>query len=384
MNKKFNISKLFSIKNKNYHSLSSFIKWLPSEVSSFLKFLQVYANHKLFFFSKHFEFSKNIIVKSILIKRGRVNRMFLHIIAMSVFTIGILLSPLIQESNPFFRTQNALLFAQASKTTDAITPDDVFQTQTNTDIRDKVITYTVQKGDTLSTIAKRFGVSDDTIKWANDLKSDALTVGDELKILPVTGIAHKVERGENVYTIAKKYDANAQAIVDYPFNEFANPQTFSLIEGQILIVPDGIKPEERQKAIPRRQYIATGPVNLSGEGFTWPTQGVISQFYSWYHPGLDIAAPFGSPIVASTDGTVSEVYTSGWNGGYGIHIIISGSNGYTTLYSHMSGVNVSVGQSVSAGRTVIGWIGMTGRTTGPHVHFEVRNGGNLNPMAFLK
>jgi len=301
---------------------------------------------------------------------------------MTILTFGVVFSPFITDTNLFGQNKN-LSFAQTTNDT-SITSVDVFNTQESQKPRDKIITYTVQNGDTLSTVAKKFGVSTDTIKWQNDLNSDTISVGDQLQILPVTGIAHKVARGETVYSIAKKYGIDAQNIVDFPFNDFANPQTFSLIEGEILIVPNGVPPQQAPTYV-RQQYIATGPVNISAGGFTWPVHGIVTQEFSWYHQADDIAAPYGTPIVASSNGTVSEVFTSGYNGGYGTHVLIHGDNGYTTLYAHMSGVNVSLGQSVSAGKTVIGWIGLTGRTTGPHVHFEVRNGGNYyNPMSFLQ
>lgn len=358
--------------------------FITSEGKEFFVFLREYLTTKSVFFSSIFERNKNVIVKSILLKRGRLNRMFLHISAMVVLIIGITLSPFISEANPFTQSSIVTFAEDASAGADPLFSEDVFQTMSDSNIRNEAISYTVQKGDTLSTIAKKFEISEDTIKWTNNLKSDSITVGDELRILPVTGVQHKVVRGDTVYTIAKKYATNPQAIVDYPFNDFANPQTFSLVEGQILTVPDGIIPEEKPKFIPRRQYIATGPVSVSGSGFAWPAQGVISQFYAWYHKGIDIAAPVGTPIVAGNSGRVEQVYTNGWHGGYGTHVIISGDNGYTTLYAHMSGVNVSAGDSVTAGKSVIGWIGLTGRTTGAHVHYEVRGNGFSDPLAFLR
>jgi murein DD-endopeptidase MepM/ murein hydrolase activator NlpD len=263
--------------------------------------------------------------------------------------------------------------------------DDVFETDVSSKPRDKIIDYTVQKGDTISSIAKRFGISEDTIRWANDLRTDNITVGDTLKILPVTGIAHKVEPGDTVYSIAKKYSANPQTIVDFPFNEFANPQVFSLVVGQIIIVPDGVKPQEAPRYA-RPRYIATGPVSVSVAGFTWPLQGTISQLFSWYHQGIDIAASYGAPIVAAQSGVVKEVHSGGWNWGYGVYVVVAGTNGYDTRYAHMSGVNVAVGQEVVAGKTIIGWVGLTGRTTGPHLHFEIFNpsGGFLNPLSLLR
>lgn len=352
------------------------------EFAGFVSFFNIYTKDKLLFLYKHFEGQKGSLVRNILIKRGKRNRIFLHISAMALLTVGVVVSPFISDTNIFGKNPN-ISFAQAEPATSITTPD-VFNTDTSEKPRDKVITYTVQNGDTLSTVAVKFGITTSTIKWASNLTSDNITVGDSLQILPVTGITHKVVRGDTVYTIAKKYKSNAQAIVDFPFNDFANPQTFSLVEGQILIVPDGVPPLAAPRYV-RQQYIATGPAVISAGGFSWPLRGTINQGYAWYHRGIDIGRPIGSPIAAASNGRVSEVYTGGWNGGYGIHVIIAGSNGYTTLYAHMSGVNVSVGDSVAAGDTIIGWVGLTGRTTGPHLHFEVRGGGTFyNPLSVLQ
>lgn len=363
--------------------LFSQLESLSHEIPPFIAFLKIYSKDKIYFLSFHFEKNKNTMVKGVLIRRGRRNRLFLHVSAMAILTIGVLISPFVSDSSLFIKktaTAQGLGGAESSLTT-----DDVFQTQASEKPRDKIVSYTVQKGDTISTIAKKFGISEDTIKWENSLKSDIITVGDTLDVLPVTGMAHKVERGDTVYTIAKKYSANAQAIVDYPFNDFANPQTFSLVEGQIVIVPDGVKPEEAPKyASIKREFIVKGPAVVTGEGFTWPVHGTFNQGYAWYHPGIDIGSPVGTAVVAAHSGTVSEVFPSGWNWGYGTHVVIHGDNGYSTLYAHMSGINVSPGQRVVAGSTVVGWVGMTGRTTGPHLHFEIRSGGgNVNPLSFL-
>ncbi len=361
------------------------VRYLKNEVASFLFFLSSYTKEKVMFFSNIFEKNKNIVVKSILIKRGKRNRFFLHISAMAVLSFGVLISPLITEQNPFSNNKNLLSFAQdVSAQKQSLAPQDVFQTQLSDKPRSEIITYTVQKGDTLSGIAKKFGVSDDTIRWQNDLKSDYITVGDTLDILPVTGIAHKVVSGDTIYTIAKKYSSNPQAIVDFPFNDFADPQTFSLVVGQTLIVPDGVQPQAAPIYIARQAYTPSGPVVITGAGFTWPIHGTMNQYYSWYHRAVDLGSPIGTPILAAQSGTVSEAIAGGWNYGYGTHIVISGDNGYQTMYAHMSGLNVGSGQHVTAGATVIGWVGMTGRTTGPHLHFEIRSGGGFyDPLSFL-
>lgn len=368
-----------------FHTIFTSFRYLKSEFTSFILFLYSYTKDKVMFFSNIFEKNKNTVVKSILIKRGKRNRFFLHVSAMTVLFLGVLVSPFITEQNPFSSKKNLLTFAQDISTQkQSLAPQDVFQTQLSDKPRSEIITYTVQKGDTLSQIAKKFGISDDTIRWQNDLNNDNITVGDTLQILPVTGISHKVATGETIYSIAKKYSANPQAIVDFPFNDFADPQTFSLVVGQTVIVPDGVHPQAQSNYVPRQQYIAKGPVVISGAGFTWPIHGTLNQYFSWYHKAVDIGAPIGTPVIAAHTGTISEAISGGWNYGYGTHVIISGDNGYQTMYAHMSSLNVSTGQHVTAGSTVVGWVGMTGNTTGPHLHFEVRSGGNFyDPLSFL-
>ena len=309
----------------------------------------------------------------------------MHVAAMGVLGIGVIVSPFLADTYPIFEGSKANDLQISSPTSsESIALDaDVFQTSISSKPRDKNIDYTVEKGDTLSTIAEKFDISVATIRWANDLINDNISVGDSLKIIPVTGIAHKVAKGESVYTIAKKLDTDPQKIVDFPFNDFANPETFSLVEGQILIVPDGVKPAE-QPTFRRQVFIASGPVTISGLGFTWPVRGIVSQFAAWYHMAIDIAASGGSPVVAAQNGVVELVSAGTWDGGYGDNIYVRNGD-VQTHYAHLAGINVSVGQSVTAGSTVLGWIGMTGRTTGPHVHFEIRKAGVLvNPLPYLQ
>lgn len=363
----------------------SALAWFFDEWRAYCIFLERYGKGKFLIFSNAFEGNKNQIVKSILIRRGRRNRMFLHLAAMSILTVGLLISPFISDSNPFSAPKTETFAKELAQGT-TLSSDDVFSTQTNDKIRDKIITYTVQKGDTVGTIAERFNISADTVRWVNDLKDDSITTGDELKILPVTGIAHKVESGDTIYSIAKKYSANPQAIADFPFQAWSDPQTFSLVIGQIVIVPDGVKPADQAKPEYVKPTYATvvSPGVVGATGFAWPVNGALNQGYSWYHRAIDLGASVGTPVVAAQSGIVSEVHGAGWNYGYGIHVVISGENGYSTLYAHMSGVNVAAGASVTAGKTVIGWVGLTGRTTGSHLHFEVRSGGgNVNPLSFL-
>lgn len=361
----------------------SYLQTFSAEFVSFCAFFHTYLRSKLLVFSSVFESNKNVIVKGVLIKRGKRNRIFLHMTAMVLLMLGAVISPFISDAL-FSEESELTLTADAFDREYSLASDDVFETRASEKPRDEVLSYTVQKGDTISTIAEKFGISEETIRWENSIKGDQITVGDEIRILPVTGVLHKVSSGDTVYTIADKYDTNPQAIVDFPFNDFADPQTFALVAGQNLVVPDGVPPSAPVQSVPRRQYIATGPVNISGGGFTWPLSGSINQYYAWYHRAIDIGANVGAPVVSSQDGVVQAAYTSGWHGGYGIHVIVAGDNGNSTLYAHLSGLNVSSGQRVSAGGTVLGWVGMTGRTTGPHLHFEVRRSdGLINPLSVL-
>lgn len=361
-----------------------------TEFSKFCQFLILYLKKKIIVAWIFFERNKNIIVRLFTVKRGRYNRPFLHLSTMVVLGIGVVVSPFLADTFPIFSSKayNSLqdtVFSEAS----IIVGENVFETSISKKPRDKIVIYAVQKGDTLSTVAEKFSTPDnpisvDTFRWANDLTSDDLSIGDKLKILPVTGIAHKVSKGDSVYAIAKKYDTDAQKIVDFPFNDFANPETFSLVEGQILIVPDGVMPSAAP-AIRRQVYIAQGPTSVSSAGFTWPIFGAVSQFASWYHMALDITAPIGSAIVAAQDGIVSTINVGTWDGGYGTSVWVDNGQGFASHYAHLGGINVGVGDTVAAGSTVIGWIGMTGRTTGPHVHFEIsKNGVLVNPLSYLQ
>lgn len=352
--------------------------------AEFSEFFYSYLRNKLIILSIIFEKHKNILVKLFMIKRGRYSRPFLHLATFGVLTVGIISAPFLATTYPVFVLSANNTLAEKTNQQSITTEDNVFNTDISQKPRDKVITYKVQEGDTISTIAQKFGISENTIKWANDLSNDKLDVGDSLQILPVTGIAYKVQSGDTIYSIAKKFDTNAEKIVDFPFNDFANPETFALVSGQILIVPDGIKPSDQPFTKPQI-YIVNGPQAVSASGFAWPIKGVLTQSYSWYHPALDIGAPLDTPIYSSTNGKVVEVLIGGWNTGYGNTVVIDNGNGYLIRYSHMDGVGVRLGDSVESGKTEIGTIGVTGRTTGPHLDFRITlNGIYINPMSLIQ
>jgi murein DD-endopeptidase MepM/ murein hydrolase activator NlpD len=251
----------------------------------------------------------------------------------------------------------------------------------------EVIVHSVQEGETLSSIAERYGIDVSTILWENELtEKTKLKPGQELKILPVNGVRHKVKKGETIFTIAQKYEldeSQAQVIVDYPFNEFLNNETFELAIGQQLMIPGGVK-KETAVPLPKGKFAAltpdAGAVSATGS-FVWPAAGRITQGYSFYHRAYDIANKGGGSILAADSGVV---VSAAWDGsGYGNKVIVD-HGAYQTLYAHMSVIQVQVGQRVGKGN-VIGQMGSTGRSTGVHLHFEVRQGGvGLNPGQFLR
>ncbi len=361
------------------------------ELGAFFGFLFYYLKKKITTLFLYFESQKNIFMRLFKTKRGRYNRPFLHLATMVVLGLGLIIGPMLADTFPIFSKSSFSVpkigSAQADQQSIAV-GDNVFATNISQKPRDQIITYTVQNGDTISTIAKKFNISEDTIRWENNLSDDNINPGDDLKILPVTGIAHKVESGDTVYTIAKKYGTDPQGIVDFPFNEFANPETFTLVDGEIIIVPNGVKPSEVPTYIATQQqdstYNGQVPAAAGGWFFPLPTNTGISQYFSWYHQADDITAPIGTPIYAAHSGTVSIVHVGGYDEGYGTNVYIDDGDGYKTHYAHMEAVNVSVGQSVVGGQTVVGWVGLTGRTTGPHTHFEIiRNGVFVDPIGYV-
>jgi len=203
----------------------------------------------------------------------------------------------------------------------------------------------------------------------------------------VTGVVHVVKSGETIYSIAKRYNVSAQAVVDFPFNEFTNDETFALAIGQQVVVPDGEMPNEPILS-PRGNSLANiltpnaGTVSPTGN-WLWPAAGRITQSYRPWHKGLDIANKDGGQILAADSGTV---VVAGWpdNTGYGNRVLVSHGNGTQTLYAHMSKFSVVAGQTVKKG-DVLGWMGSTGRSTGTHLHFEIRSAsGNMDPAAALR
>lgn len=348
------------------------------EFIEFLKVVQIYTNKRARQFAVWFEKNKDVIVSFLITRRGTYQRPFLHTSLLMLVSVGVVGAPIIANTYPSIAVDQLNEFTPPSAILSSF--DDQTFTVVSEKPRDTIIVYTVVEDDTLAAVGQKFDVSVDSIKWANpDLKDEKLAIGQELSIPPVTGVIVKVSKGDTVYTLAKKYQTDAQKIVNWPFNDYADLDTFALTAGQPLVIPDGVMPEAKPVYSPRT--IAQVGTTAGNGQFQWPAQGQISQMPVSYHMAVDISNRNLPPIIAADGGTVIVMEKQRY--GYGWHVIIDHNNGYQTLYGHMSDIYVSAGQSVSKG-AVIGKMGSTGRSTGPHLHFEIRKGGVLlNPLSFL-
>lgn len=238
--------------------------------------------------------------------------------------------------------------------------------------RSQLMTYIVKAGDTPAKIALNFGISLETLLWANNLKSGSLIQpGQELIILPVSGARHQIKNGETISSIAKLYNVSPEKILT--FNHIMDET--NLKPGEYLIVP-GARLIQKQET--SGQKITAQTLPDLGNYFIYPTTG-----WNWgklhYYNAVDIANSCGTPIYAAASGMVIEAQ-EGWNSGYGNFIKLQHPNGVVTVYAHLSDIRVAIGQNVSQG-ALIGLMGNTGKTNGPsgcHLHFEVR--GAKNPL----
>ena len=235
--------------------------------------------------------------------------------------------------------------------------------------------YTLQKGDIIGDIAVRTGLNEDTLISVNNVKNTRLLqIGQVLKIPNQDGINYSVEKGDTLESIAEKY--NTQVSTIRTVNEFFQDNIQS---GMSLFIPGA-----------RMDWVNRQEIN--GDLFIWPCAGYISSNYGYrqnpfneaerqFHSGLDIGAPLGAPIKAAMAG---RVYHVGYDDSFGNFVIVSHHSGYRTLYAHMSVVRTKAGAYVETGER-IGDVGVTGATTGPHVHFTVyKNGVTVNPRALMK
>jgi murein DD-endopeptidase MepM/ murein hydrolase activator NlpD len=243
---------------------------------------------------------------------------------------------------------------------------------------DRISIYVVREGDTLVGIAKMFGVSVNTLLWANNIgRYDVIRVGQNLMILPVSGIQYQIKEGDTIQSIAKKWNGDADEIIQ--FNNLSPKQPLAV--GTTIIIPDGEAPiPPSANILPGTYRGGSGPYYAGY--YIRPVSGGYNSRATPSNPhglhgynAVDLAVSCGTPIVASASGDVLMARSGGWNGGYGNFIIIDHPNGTQTLYAHTSSNIVGTGWHVVQGQ-VIGYVGLTGNTTGCHVHFEIRGAAN--------
>jgi murein DD-endopeptidase MepM/ murein hydrolase activator NlpD len=265
--------------------------------------------------------------------------------------------------------------------------------------------YIVMNGDTLGGIASKFDVTVETVKWANSLSSDIVKPGQELEIPPTDGVLVTVKKGDTLASLTKKYEGNEQSVADFNWLDYP----FTLVEGQELFIPDGKMPEPAKPvyaATPKTYVSGSYSVSTTtavadpnvGKFLSWPVAGGSARITQYYkgslHRGIDIADSSLPSLVAAAGGTVIFAGCTGycpplgstWGGsGYAWAVEIDHGNGYSTFYAHMKNIYVRSGQAVSGGQA-IGQMGSTGRSTGPHVHFELRRGTSygtqINPLPY--
>lgn len=238
--------------------------------------------------------------------------------------------------------------------------------------------YRIKKGDMLSVIAENFGLTEDTLISANNIKQSRLIqIGQYLKVPSIAGILYTVRTdGETAETIANSYDVNYEKLI--AVNNITKDE--SLSAGRTLFVPDAFL-----------DWVTRQEIN--GDLFLKPLHSwyYCSSPYGWrnspftgkrsFHGGIDMACNQGTHIYAALAGTVT---TAGWSNVYGNYVIITHYSGYKTLYGHMSKIKAWKGQRVSIS-TCIGYVGTTGMSTGPHLHFSIyKNGVSINPVTLWK
>jgi murein DD-endopeptidase MepM/ murein hydrolase activator NlpD len=276
---------------------------------------------------------------------------------------------------------------------------------------DKIMTYTVKSGDSIGEVASKFGISKNTIIYANtDIKNNTLKVGQILTILPVDGVPYTVKKGDTINSIAKSHKALASEISEY--NDISDK---NLQAGDKIIVPGGMiatkttttTPAVAVKVVQKEQPVVAAtvavketekpdvstekepvkPIVSSGNGITggyiWPFPSGTGRVSQRLHDdnAYDFSAPKGTPIYAISDGKILISDASGYNGGYGLYVVVDFDDGAQAIFGHMSKVASEVGDIVKQG-DIIGYVGSTGRSTGNHVHIGYR-GGKSNPYRNL-
>jgi murein DD-endopeptidase MepM/ murein hydrolase activator NlpD len=232
-------------------------------------------------------------------------------------------------------------------------------------------TYLVQAADTLPAIADRNALSVDTLVQVNHLSSaDSLMVGQSITLPPVDGSMVTVAPGERLGQIADQYRADPALVASINNLSSGGPLPNQLFVPAAALPGGAARVQPPARSADRRPLVH----------FQWPTTGTITQPFGPYHTGLDIANGVGTPVVSADGG---RVRFAGW-GDYGLYIQIDHGNGFSTVYGHLSQLQVAVGQDVRPGQP-IGLMGSTGRSTGPHLHFEIReHEAPRDPLEFLR
>lgn len=304
-------------------------------------------------------------------------------------TIGLQLAPRTIPSSSFVKDEEVSAATEVELSSDQSTEDMLSSTEDSDG--PTITTYIVQKGDTLSGIAEKFGISVNTIRWANDLteKTSKIAIGDDLVILPVSGVEYTVKKGDTLSGIALKFDASQDDILKY--NDIERD---AITVGTQLVIP-GAEPlvVATPKTTPKTSTKPTSSKTVAESttsktstvsdtsGYAVPVRGILTQGIH-DRSAVDFGVPVGTAVNAFKDGTVIVAKNSGHNGGYGSYVVINHEGSCQTQYSHLSSVLVSVGDKVSQGE-MIARSGNTGRSTGPHLHFNVNNCGG-NPFTKYK
>jgi murein DD-endopeptidase MepM/ murein hydrolase activator NlpD len=371
---------------------------LKEDIQALLKAFLWYVKRKINYFARTFEKFKNFLVTLLMVRRGAAQKHFWHGSMVGLASVGLVTSgvfggqSLVSATYPGMGDPDPRFTESFEPYPEGVYLDSSQNTHTDFSkkVRSETVDYEVKGGDTISSIAGNFDISQETILWENNMdKGDQIKPGQTIKILPVTGVSYTVKPGDTVDSIAKKFDTEAQNIVDFPFNDV--PDDFKLKAGEELIVPNGVRPDSAVPAPKKTQpsYTAQAPSSASfqadgGGSFVWPASyQYISTYFAWWHPGIDLPNRAAPPVAASDGG---QVVVAGWpdSYGYGNRVVIDHGNGYTSLYAHLSNIYVSVGQAVSRGQ-IIGQMGSTGRSTGTHLHFEIHyKGVPVNPLNILK
>ena len=235
-----------------------------------------------------------------------------------------------------------------------------------------LVWHDVSAGESIWSIADGYGLDPDTLRWSNPSlvhNPDLISPGQKLLILPVPGVYHTVQAGQTIEDLAEAYGVEPEEITGYRLNHLRAPYT--LVEGQKLVIPFGRKSTQWARPSLALDY-----------AFAWPAAGALSQRFSSTHGAIDVAVGYDSPVYAARDGRVTRV---DWDdsGYWGFWVVLDHGDGLHSYYAHLKGATVAAGQWVERGQE-IGRMGSTGNSTGPHVHFEIRqNGVRVDPLTYL-